>query len=162
MKVECIVVSDTRFGSGGFTLIELMLTLGLVAIVLSFGVPNMTQLIRSNQVINQTNSAWYPGYRQQPQQLQIATLRCIENRVPMARSVNGGISGFIDSTGRVRTLVEAGGQSQWVSGVAVDTPRLDDRRTLYGRLGEVPAGCLALLTALLLIWCKISPRKAAA
>jgi len=50
------VVSDTRFGSGGFTLIELMVTLALVAIVLSFGVPNMTQLIRSNQVINQTNS----------------------------------------------------------------------------------------------------------
>ena len=56
MKVECIVVSDTRFGSGGFTLIELMLTLALVAIVLGFGVPSMTQLIRSNQVINQTNS----------------------------------------------------------------------------------------------------------
>ena len=50
------MVSDTRFGSGGFTLIELMLTLALVAIVLGFGVPSMTQLIRSNQVINQTNS----------------------------------------------------------------------------------------------------------
>lgn len=56
MKVECVVVSDTRLRSGGFTLIELMVTLALVAIVLSFGVPNMTQLIRSNQVINQTNS----------------------------------------------------------------------------------------------------------
>lgn len=50
------MVSDTRFGSGGFTLIELMLTLVVVAIVLGFGVPSMTQLIRSNQVVNQTNS----------------------------------------------------------------------------------------------------------
>lgn len=50
------MVSDARQKSEGFTLIELMLTLALVAIVLGIGVPNMTQLIRNNQVINQTNS----------------------------------------------------------------------------------------------------------
>ncbi len=50
------MVPDARFRSGGFTLIELMLTLALIAIVLGFGVPSMTQLIRSNEVVNQTNS----------------------------------------------------------------------------------------------------------
>jgi apolipoprotein N-acyltransferase len=114
---------------------------------------------RADMIVNLTNSAWYPGYKQQPQHLQIASLRCIENRVPMARSVNGGISGFIDSLGRVTSAVEAGGQRQWVEGFAVAEPRLDDRRTLYGLLGEFPAGCLTLATALLLIWGKIAPRK---
>jgi apolipoprotein N-acyltransferase len=114
---------------------------------------------RADLVVNITNSAWYPGHYQQPQHLQIATLRCIENRVPMARSVNGGISGFINSLGQVQAVVEVGGQSQWVPGYAVDTPRLDDRRTLYGLLGELPVGILALITAMLLIWGKISPRK---
>ncbi len=115
---------------------------------------------RADLIVNQTNSAWYPGHSQQPQHLQIATLRSIENRVPMARSVNGGISGFIDSLGRVRAVVQVGGQSQWVSGFAVYQPRLDDRHTLYGWLGDLPAGCLTLLTAILLVWGKISPRKA--
>ena len=116
---------------------------------------------RADLVVNLTNSAWYPGGRQQPQQLQIATLRSIENRVPMARSVNGGISGFIDSLGRVSKTVEVGGRRQWVQGYAVDAPRLDDRKTLYGWLGDLPAGCLALLTLLWLVLSKITPHKKA-
>ncbi|MEZ6190865.1 MAG: nitrilase-related carbon-nitrogen hydrolase [Phycisphaerales bacterium] len=63
---------------------------------------------RADLIVNLTNSAWYPGHKQQPQHLQIASLRCIENRVPMARSVNGGISGFIDSLGRITSVVEVG------------------------------------------------------
>jgi apolipoprotein N-acyltransferase len=114
---------------------------------------------RADLLVNLTNSAWYPNYAQQPQQLQIATIRCIENRVPMARSVNGGISGFIDSLGRLGPLVEVGGQHQWVDGFATDQPRLDSRLTLYGTLGDTPIGSLAALTALLLLWGKIVPRK---
>ncbi len=119
--------------------------------------PNGTK--RADLVVNQTNSAWYPGEYQQPQHLQIATLRCIENRVPMARSVNGGVSGFIDSLGRVSDAVEVGGQSQWVQGYAVNAPRLDDRRTLYGWLGDLPAACLAIITTLWLVFSKIAPQK---
>ncbi len=114
---------------------------------------------RADLIVNLTNSAWYCGYSQQPQHLQIATIRSIENRVPMARSVNGGISGFIDSLGRVSKQVEVGGQRQWVSGFAVDAPRLDDRSTVYGRLGDLPAGCLALVAGFLFVWGKIVPRK---
>ena len=114
---------------------------------------------RADLLINLTNSAWYPGSAQQTQQLQIATIRCIENRVPMARSVNGGISGFVDSVGRVGPVVEVGGQAQWVDGFATHKPRLDTRLTLYGTLGDLPAGCLAILTALLLVWGKIVPLK---
>ncbi len=114
---------------------------------------------RADMLVNLTNSAWYPGRRQQTQQLQIATIRCIENRVPMARSVNGGISGFVDSVGRVGPLVEVGGHSQWVDGLMTAEPRLDTRLTLYGYLGDTPAALMAALTALLLLWGKISPRK---
>lgn len=134
---------------------------------------------RADLIVNLTNSAWYhryrlpwyhpfrliygtwyPGNRQQPQHFQIATIRCIENRVPMARSVNGGISGFVDSIGRVGPVVEVGGRSQWVDGYAVAEPRLDTRRTLYGRLGDLPMTCLAGLTVILLLWGKIRPRRA--
>ena len=114
---------------------------------------------RADLLINLTNSAWYPGHAQQPQHLQIATIRCIENRVPMARSVNGGISGFVDSLGRVGPVVEVGGRSQWVDGFVSHQPRLDTRLTIYGTLGDIPAGCLTILTACLLVWGKIAPRK---
>ncbi|RMH15438.1 MAG: apolipoprotein N-acyltransferase, partial [Gammaproteobacteria bacterium] len=114
---------------------------------------------RADLIVNLTNSAWYPGYSQQPQHLQIASLRCVENRVPMARSVNGGISGFIDSLGRVQKTIEVNGRRQWVEGHATDTVSLDSRRSLYGLLGDLPAGLLALITALLLLWGKLSSRR---
>jgi apolipoprotein N-acyltransferase len=145
---------------------------------------------RADLVVNLTNSAWYKPYvipwhipwykihqrifarlvyiaqqvgsRQQPQQLQIATIRCIENRVPMARSVNGGISGFVNSVGKITSVVAVGGQSQWVDGFATADTRLDTRQTLYGRLGDLPMTCLAALTAILLLSGKIRPRRASA
>lgn len=50
------MVLDSGARSAGFTLIELMFGILVAAIVVTLGVPNMTQLIRSNQVVNQTNS----------------------------------------------------------------------------------------------------------
>ena len=60
---------------------------------------------RVDLLVNLTNSAWFSGWSQRLQHIQIATLRSIENRVPTARSVNSGISGFVDSVGRVKTVV---------------------------------------------------------
>ncbi|MBT2745419.1 MULTISPECIES: GspH/FimT family pseudopilin [unclassified Lysobacter] len=42
-------------GMRGFTLIELMVTIGLVAIVLALGLPNFQQAIRSNRVATSAN-----------------------------------------------------------------------------------------------------------
>ena len=39
----------------GFTLMELLKVVGIMAIVLSFGVPSMASLIRSNQIVGYTN-----------------------------------------------------------------------------------------------------------
>ena len=39
----------------GFTLIELLKTLGIVALVLSFGVPSMSSLLQGNQIVTYTN-----------------------------------------------------------------------------------------------------------
>jgi apolipoprotein N-acyltransferase len=83
------------------------------------------------------------------QHVQIATLRCVENRLPMARSVNTGISGFIDSVGRVGRLVEVDGRVQQVAGFATQRIMLDPRQTVFGRLGAAPAVGVALVTAVL-------------
>lgn len=104
---------------------------------------------RADLLVNLTNDGWYPGSMQGVQHFQIAVLRCVENRVPMARSVNTGVSGFIDSAGRILSMVNEDGQIQQVSGYAVAALPLDGRPTVYGRRGQVPVWLLAVLTLFL-------------
>ncbi len=104
---------------------------------------------RADVIVNVTNSAWFRGVDQRWQHVQIASLRSIENRVPTARSVNSGVSGFIDSVGRIGPIVPPGPIGDDVSGYATATVRLDDRVPLFGRVGEWPIVALTVLAALL-------------
>ncbi|XAL99062.1 apolipoprotein N-acyltransferase [Phycisphaeraceae bacterium D3-23] len=106
---------------------------------------------RVDLLVNLTNDGWFAGTHQGYQHLQLASLRCIENRVPMARSVNTGVSGFIDSSGRVTQVVSVGGKSQEVDGHATAQVQLDTRKTLYGRVGEAGPVGVGLTATLLLL-----------
>ena len=113
---------------------------------------------RVDVLVNLTNDGWFAGTHQGYQHLQLASLRCIENRVPMARSVNTGVSGFVDSTGRLQRVVSVEGESQEVDGHASYRVVLDSRETLYGRVGE--AGPIGVgLTAVLLSLGTLVPRR---
>jgi apolipoprotein N-acyltransferase len=94
-------------------------------------------------IVNITNDGWFM-FNQMPQHLQAARFRSIENRAPTARSVNTGISGFIDSFGRVQGLVPAG-----TEGTSVRRLQLDPRVTFYTRYGDVFAALCAAVTVLL-------------
>lgn len=100
-------------------------------------------------LVNITNDGWFAGSAQPLQQMQIATFRTIENRVPMARAVNTGVSGFIDSAGRVLSLVEVEGATLQVAGYASQELRLDPRQTLFGALGRIPVTLLLVVTLVL-------------
>ncbi|MEM6256724.1 MAG: apolipoprotein N-acyltransferase [Planctomycetota bacterium] len=106
---------------------------------------------RADMLLNLTNDGWYPGSHQGYQHLQIAAMRCIENRVPMARSVNTGVSGMIDSAGRVGPLVTVGGEHQEVDGYVNATVAIDPRTTLYGRVREAAWVGLCGVALLLLL-----------
>jgi apolipoprotein N-acyltransferase len=93
---------------------------------------------RADMLVNLSNDGWFgtsDGSR--AHHLQVARFRCVENRVPMVRSVNTGFSASIDSAGRV---VDFLGEEP------IGTPRrdgwiitqvlLDSRHTLYARLGD--------------------------
>ncbi len=105
---------------------------------------------RADLLINLTNDGWYAGSHQGYQHLQLAVMRCIENRVPMARSVNTGVSGLIDSAGRVGPLVSLAGEYQQVEGHVNAVAVIDDRSTLYGQVRE--GFGVGLCTASLLLW----------
>lgn len=105
---------------------------------------------RVDVLTNISNDGWFAGTAEGPQHERIARFRCVENRVPMARSVNTGISSFIDSDGRVIERVSVDGRSQGVAGFAVGELWRDPRVTLYGRVGDA-AGAAAMWATLGLI-----------
>ncbi len=98
---------------------------------------------RADALVNLTNDGWFRG-GENAQHLQAAVFRSIENRVPMARCVNTGISAFIDSTGRVTQKIDAR-----TEGTAIATLWLDSRYTLYTRFGDWFAWLCVLVTAVL-------------
>ena len=102
---------------------------------------------RVDLLVNLTNDGWYAGTAEGPQHEQIARFRCVENRVPMARSVNTGVSSFIDSSGRVIGRVVEDGRTQGVAGVAAAALVRDPRKTVFGRVGDLWAGMCGGLTA---------------
>lgn len=53
-------------------------------------------------LVNQTNDAWFDPSAASEQHLAHAVFRCVENRVPMARCCNTGVTCFIDSYGSIK------------------------------------------------------------
>jgi len=93
-------------------------------------------------LVNITNDAWYGSTSAPHQHLAQATFRAIENRVPLVRAANTGISAVIDPDGRIRwrgplfeTLFH------------VDEIAWPGVRTLYTRFGDVFAWACALVAA---------------
>jgi apolipoprotein N-acyltransferase len=85
---------------------------------------------RADILVNLTNDGWFKA-NENTQHLQAAIFRSIENRVPSARSVNTGISGFIDPLGRQSGLIGAR-----TEGSSLGTLLLDSRVTVFTRWGE--------------------------
>ncbi|HYE21715.1 MAG TPA: apolipoprotein N-acyltransferase [Tepidisphaeraceae bacterium] len=91
---------------------------------------------RADLIINITNDGWFRPH-QMPQHLQIAVFRSIENRAPTARSVNTGVSAFIDPVGRITGQLPPGQE-----GAATGRLALDSRTTFYTLYGDLFAyGC---------------------
>ena len=114
-------------------------------------------------LVNLTNDGWFAGRAEGPQHEQIARFRCVENRVPMARAVNTGISSFIDSTGLVVGRVsDAEGRLQSVGGWAIAELTRDGRRTLFARTGDLLAAvCLCLVVLWLAVQAVAGRRREA-
>jgi apolipoprotein N-acyltransferase len=94
-------------------------------------------------VANISNDGWF-ATQEKYQHLQTTVFRCIENRVPMVRCSNTGISAFIDSCGRIQRTVAPD-----TGGFAVRRIELDDRTTFYSRHGDAFAFvCLFLVAAI--------------
>ena len=93
------------------------------------------------------NDRWYRG-GQMAQHLRVGSFRSIENRVPTARAVNTGISGFVDSLGRTGdgSLVPTG-----TEGTLTAQVMLDGRTTFYTQWGNLIGPACGIATGLVAV-----------
>ena len=93
-------------------------------------------------LLNITNDAWFQRSSAPYQHFAHLSLRAIENRVPIVRAANTGISGWIDPLGRVRAQTPI-----FVPRTETYTIEVTATRTLYTRVGDW-LGTLCLIATL--------------
>ena len=108
-------------------------------------------------LINVTNDGWFLRSQGSEQHLANAVFRAVENRRPLIRSANTGITAFIDPLGRVTNVFRPDGDP-FAEGVLADTiqvPPETARHTFYTCHGErFSQACAALSLSALgcLVW----------
>ncbi|MGE5308724.1 MAG: apolipoprotein N-acyltransferase [Deltaproteobacteria bacterium] len=90
-------------------------------------------------LVNITNDAWYRYSPATYQHCQAAVFRAVENRVPVVRCANTGVSCFIDRSGRISGIVrDTGGKELFIEGMSAETVAVetDHSPTVYGLYGD--------------------------
>jgi len=106
-------------------------------------------------LVTQTNDAWFDPSAESLQHMSHAVFRCVENRVPMARCANTGVTCSIDQSGRVRKLTDSTGRVTGVDGyqrVTLNVLKSPFSGTIYTRFGDwmLSIPCLVLILLFLL------------
>ncbi len=99
-----------------------------------------TRQKRVDFLLNISNDGWFGQRNEQEQHMAICTFRAIENRVGIARTVNTGVSGFIDPNGRVYNALGVG-----ETAFKVDQVITDSRVSLYSKIGDIFAFACAIV-----------------
>lgn len=97
-------------------------------------------------IVTITNDAWFGNTAGPYQHFSMAVLRAVENRKPLIRAANTGVSGFMDSNGRV---IEA---SPLFKPCVLTADILADRtRSFYSRFGDLFLYLCMIVTVLLFV-----------
>lgn len=83
-------------------------------------------------IITITNDAWFGATNGPYQHFSMAVFRAIENRKPVLRAANSGISGFIDSNGNIIDKTRLFERTYLIKEIKKDTTQ-----TLYTRYGDI-------------------------
>jgi apolipoprotein N-acyltransferase len=105
-------------------------------------------------LVDVTNDGWFLHSSASRQHLANAIFRCVENRRPMVRAANTGVTCFVNEFGRVTQVLQDDTGNTFTEGVltgSVDVP-LDRRLTFYAQHGELFAKlCVGVTTVAILI-----------
>ncbi len=108
------------------------------------------RLLGAELLVNLTNDGWYPRSHLPKQHFDHSRLRTVENGIPLIRSCNTGITGAIDSLGRViGVLGEKHMQIQEIAdSIQLNIP-LFHYHTFYTRYGDFSILALSCLLIIL-------------
>ena len=95
-------------------------------------------------LVNISNDAWYKRSSAPYQHLSMTVFRAVENRVPLIRATNTGITAIIDSRGHLHGMTPLFKEATLTGEV-----RPGSGDTFYDRVGDLFAGCCLALTLLL-------------
>ncbi|MCG8430455.1 MAG: apolipoprotein N-acyltransferase [Candidatus Omnitrophica bacterium] len=101
-------------------------------------------------LVNITNDAWYKETPAAHQHFAASVFRAVENRRPLIRAANTGVSGVISSEGRVvATVRDRAGREIFCEGfIHGQIPGIPGRMSFYTRYGDVFAAiCLLMVFA---------------
>jgi apolipoprotein N-acyltransferase len=96
-----------------------------------------------NLLVNVTNDAWFVETHESELHARLAAMRAIELRKDFVRSVNLGVTSFIDATGRIRARYDLP-----IAGSLPTTPALLEGKTIFARLGDFSGALLLGLFSL--------------
>ena len=108
----------------------------------------------ANLLVDVTNDGWFLQSSGSRQHLANAIFRCVENRRPMIRAANTGVTCFVNAFGRVTQVLQDDTGNTFTEGVLVgDISVPQDRQlTFYARHGELFAQLCAAVTAIAVIF----------
>ena len=110
-------------------------------------------------MINLTNEGWFGDSAAPYQMAAIVAIRAVENRVPVARAANTGISCFIDAFGRITGMVKnSANKPTYVEGYLTMPIRPSKEATFYTRHGDIFALLSVIITLSLIFICLILGR----
>jgi apolipoprotein N-acyltransferase len=103
-------------------------------------------------MFNITNDGWFRNSTELDEHLAICAFRAVENRIPVARCTNTGISAFITPTGEIASrLVDSEGRDRDIEGTLTARLMMSEARGAYTRIGDLFAGICMAASALLIL-----------
>lgn len=128
--------ADTAYGSFGVSICYEMIFPGLVRKFYSKGGDFMVVI---------TNDAWFGRTAGPYQHFSMAVFRAVENRKPVFRAANTGVSGFIDSNGQILEVSQLFKQTVMTMNISTDKTN-----SFYSKFGDL-FSYIFIVIAILLI-----------
>jgi apolipoprotein N-acyltransferase len=103
-------------------------------------------------MVNISNDGWFRNSTELDEHLAVCTFRAVENRVPIARCANTGVSALIAPDGRItERIVLPDGRYREVSGTLIGNLAMTKLKSFYTAHGDLFAwACMAGLAGLIL------------